>query len=176
MSYYCKECGENHDGFPDYMFAFPEEYLHMSPEDRKKKVKRVSENVIVINHGDHTHLYVHAFWLQKVQGVEERWTYKVWVMLPAHEFTRLKFLVDKMSFHGSLQSNLPWYSDTALGYPIQMHYDEEEEEMFVDAVNPANKTIEKDWKVGLSLDLALLWLHNFLQNVKTHESKYKPEI
>ena len=177
MSYFCKNCGEEHDGFPDYAFAYPEEYLHLSDEDKQKYATRISENVVKIKHKDHYHYYVHVFWPLKVKGADTPWMFKVWLLLPPADVNRLKNMKHGDVFQGCLQSEFPWYGKSALGYPVQFEYDKEYDELYVFAVMPnENNKLVEDFTEGMPLNLALDWLNGMMKQVKQYDCDFKSKI
>ena len=176
MSYTCKDCGKHHSGFPDYAFAYPEEYLDLGEEEKRRKTKRISQNVIYIKNAIGYNFYVHTFYPQKVQGAEEPWMFKVWVRVRAIDIKRLGDLRNEMFFTGTLHSILPWYDEAILGYPVRFQYDEGTNEMMIVDIYKENNKLYNDFTNGMPTDLALDWVKTLMQNVVETDCSFKSKI
>ena len=154
MGYTCKECGQEHRGFPAMGFAMPHSCQKMSSEEFEEKVA-IDDRFCIVKNGNKIDYYVYTIWPQRIKDTKTGWHFKVWVKIPELTMEKLKDVKDGMRFHGSLQSVLIWWDENTLGYPVQVRYIEEIDELAVEGVLPMPGIFYDTFVNGIPLDLAL---------------------
>lgn len=176
MSYICPGCGEEHEGFPAYQLTYPEEYLNLSDKDKKRKVKR-KKDYLIIDHGQgHRHYYMQAHWKQKVKGTDHRWVLTVWVMVKKDHLELALKKQEKLIVKATLQSNIPYHQYHVVGYPIACIWNGEDDMLVVDSIQPSQSQVYRYFVDGMPLDETLDWINDFRKHIKQTECTFKPEI
>ena len=164
MQYLCGGCNQVHEGWPPYMFQYPEEFLGLSPEDKRQKAMKTKDGFIILK-DDHAHAYKRAIWDQKVEGSKYDWRFVVWVMIhPDYAADLVQCIKLPDELEATLGSKFDWYGPSVANYPLNIKWDEEEKfyrVVDVDRNCDKNGTIAKDFYKGLPLDFAKQWFEHY---------------
>lgn len=134
MKYICQCCGELHDTWPSIAFKVPNNYLHLST-DEKKNIAEISSDFCVIRYEDQTDYFIRTTLTQKVIDNCTDLDYGIWVSLSEKSFYdyRENFHNDDhiTSYFGWLCSFIPGYPST-LNIPttVQTKSDNQRPEVF----------------------------------------------
>lgn len=117
LQYRCRSCGETHVGLPAWHFDTPIQVLGIPPAERERDVELTSDGC-VIDAPDGRWFFVKGLLEIPVQGVEQPFTWGVWVSLSEESFARYVELYNDRdrqageAFFGWLCNRLPDYPET----------------------------------------------------------------
>ena len=112
--FHCKTCGQTHDGFPSFCHDRPTAYWDVPDDKRESDVFLTSDSCVIADRL----FFVRGVLEIPIKGIEEAFTYGVWVSLSEENFIIWEdnYEVEKRShigpFFGWFCSLLPIYPDT----------------------------------------------------------------
>lgn len=114
QKYICKNCGQEHDGWPALTYTSPSSYLELTEEEKKNA--ELSSDFCVINHTDQTDRFIRGTLTLKVVDHCETLEYGLWVSLSEKSFQDYSDNYDNNNYEtkyfGWLSNVLPDYPDT----------------------------------------------------------------
>jgi hypothetical protein len=117
MKYICKNCGEEHEGWPALAFNSPDHYHNLS-EDEKKNIAKISDDFCIIKNEDQTDRFIRAVLFQKVNDHCQNLEYGVWVSLSEKSYKdyldNFKSDDHEGGYFGYLSNQIPGYENTLL--------------------------------------------------------------
>lgn len=114
LKFTCGQCGEVHEGLPDYAFDAPYHYYDVPEEEREQRC-RLNSDLCSIDDQDY---FVRAVLLVPINQTESALGWGVWSSLSAQNFKRYcelwdgKPVDDEGPYFGWLCNRLPIYPDT----------------------------------------------------------------
>jgi hypothetical protein len=85
FAFKCTCCGEIHEGSPSIAFKAPDQYACLS-DDQKSRMGKISSDFCTITHDEGVDYFVRAVLEVPIHGVEEPFTWGVWVSLSKKSF------------------------------------------------------------------------------------------
>jgi hypothetical protein len=114
FAFKCKTCGKIHEGSPSFSFPHPWHYGTLTEEDKTKA--RLTSDLCAITHEQGTDRFVRVVLEIPIHGVEEPFTWGVWVSLSEENFKRYLDMWEDPnesdSYFGWFCNRLPYYADT----------------------------------------------------------------
>lgn len=115
FAFKCGCCGEIHEGSPSYGFDSPDHYACLS-EEQKERMGRRNSDLCTITHDEGVDYFIRAVLEVPIHGVEEPFTWGLWVSLSEKSFRRYVDTYDDPVegdvFFGWICNRVPWYPES----------------------------------------------------------------
>lgn len=112
FAFKCSCCGAMHEGSPSFAFDAPYQYSGLSAEE-KQSLARINSDLCTITHEGHTDYFIRTILEVPIHGVEEPFTWGIWVSLSEKSFARYVETYDDPDdddvFFGWVCNIIPWY-------------------------------------------------------------------
>lgn len=117
FAFRCARCDELHEGSPSFGFNAPDHYANLSDE-QKEQLGWLSDDLCTITRGDHTDFFIRTVLDVPIHGVDEPFSWGVWVSVSAQSYERYVATYDAPvegdGFFG-------WVCNAIPGYPNGEH-------------------------------------------------------
>jgi len=123
FAFTCTCCGKIHEGSPSFAFNAPDHYANLT-EEKKGAIGKLSSDFCTITHEDRTDYFIRTVLEIPIHGVEEPFTWGVWVSLSKKSFDRYVDTydspVDGEGFFGWLCNAIPNYPNGPSSRPTDV--------------------------------------------------------
>jgi hypothetical protein len=114
FAYTCSCCGKHHEGSPSFCYAAPLYYEQLT--NNEKNLATLSGDLCKIGHPEGTHYFARVVLEIPIDGVNEPFSWGVWVSLSEASFERYTSTWndhdESDSYFGWFSNRLPYYPDT----------------------------------------------------------------
>jgi hypothetical protein len=114
FAFKCRQCSNIHEGSPSFAFHAPWHYATLSDEDKPNA--ELNSDTCIIRHDEGIARFIRTVLEIPIDGVDEPFTWGVWVSLSEKSFDRYLETWDAPdesdSYFGWLSNRLPYYADT----------------------------------------------------------------
>jgi hypothetical protein len=155
VEFTCRACGETHRGLPAWHFAAPAQALRIPRGERASRVELTEDDCVI----DGREFYVKGLLEIPVRGVEQPFTWGVWLSLSEASYLRFAELFADVtrtageSFFGWLCNSVPGYPETHL-LKTRVHMREYPMRPWVE-LEPTDHPLAGDQREGLTRDRAI---------------------
>jgi hypothetical protein len=166
FSFKCHECHEVHEGSPSFSFMAPDNYFGLSETQRTDaNIAELTEDVCRLQLNDHTDYFVRVCLGIPIHGVDEPFTWGIWVSLSADSLERYLTTWNKSGisdvYFGWLCNQLPLYSNT-LHLKTRVHPLSNGQRPWLE-IEPTNHPLARDFHDGITIaraqEMAELLMH-----------------
>lgn len=126
FSFTCSCCGKLHEGSPSFAYRAPDPYMQQPIETQEKG--KLDSDLCMYEDEDGPHFFIRTVLEIAIQGVQEPFTWGVWVSVSEKSFNHYVENYTKPSlahgYFGYLCNSLPYYENTyALHADVKVQLD-----------------------------------------------------
>ncbi len=156
FAFTCSRCAQLHEGSPSFSFKAPDHYAALSDDD-KAHMGELGSDLCTIRHEIQTDYFIRAVLEVPIHGLDEPFTWGIWVSLSKKSFERYVETYDSPTegegFFGWLCNSIPVYPEPASPRPSDVRPRQVglRPLVFLHRENSANDQLVMDQYEGISV-------------------------
>ena len=123
FAFTCSCCGEIHEGSPSFAFKAPDQYAGLT-EEQQASLGELTSDFCQITRDGHTDYFIRTVLEVPIEGVEEPFTWGIWVSLSKKSYDRYVETYDAPvegdGFFGWVCNDIPVYPATGTPRPADV--------------------------------------------------------
>ncbi len=159
FAFTCSCCGKVHEGSPSFAFKAPDHYANLT-EDEKAKMGELSSDFCTIAYEDRTDYFIRTVLEIPIHGVEEPFTWGIWVSLSKKSFDNYVETydapVDGEVYFGWVCNAIPNYPNGASSRPadVRIQLGKQRPKVLLHRGDPEDDPLVIDQYDGISVERA----------------------